>query len=617
MDIITIDFESYYSKTFSLSKMTTEQYVRSPEFEVICVGIKVNDNKTQVYWGDKEYIADALAKYNLHDNAVLCHNAAFDGFILSEHFGIYPKFWFDTLSMARPIHNVDVGCSLAALVNHYNIGEKGTEVVNAMGKRIDDFTPKETQAYMVYCGHDVDLTYELFLKLRKKYKPGELLVIDTTIRMFTEPYIEVDKDKLEAHLQAIKDKKAELLEVLGGDKAASILRSNPKFADLLKRLGVEPPMKTSPTTGKQTYAFAKTDKEFILLKAHPDERVRAAVEARLGTKSSIEDTRTEGLLGVAERGALPIMLNYYGAHTGRFSGGDGLNLQNLPSRGNNTIRTALCAPEGYLLGISDSSQIEARVVAWLAGQHDLVNSFREGRDVYCEFATEVYGRPITKENKTERFVGKTCILGLGYGMGADKFRDTVAQGGVVIDEAEAHRIVQLYRHRYFKIPELWRKVDKAIRTMAMGGTGVVNDKVHYTGEGFSLPNGMVIRYHGLQETSEGMMYANQRAVAKELANDPKAIYKGTKIYGGKGVENIVQALARIVITDQMLSIREKYGYPVLFQVHDELIFLIPEQDSEDHLNNILTEMSKPPLWAQEIPVACEGGVGHNYGSVEK
>lgn len=619
MDLITIDFETYYSKTFSLRKMTTEQYVRDPQFQVICVGIKKNREETQTYWGDHFHIATALAQYDIPNNAVLCHHAAFDGFILSEHFNLRPKFWFDTLSMARAIHNVDVGNSLKALADHYGIGQKGTEVKSTLGVRREDFTKLSSYAFMAYCKTDVDLTRDLLDCLKPNYQASELMVIDTTIRMFTEPHIVLNEEILTDHLADVRLKKKKLLDKLGGEKVKKTLSSNPKFADLLRAMGVEPPMKTSPTTGKETYAFAKTDKGFLALQEHDDPRVCAVVEARLGTKSSIEETRTESLIGVCGRGALPIMLNYYGAHTGRFSGGDGMNLQNLPARGNNVIRTSLCAPKGYTLAVSDSAQIEARVLAWLAGQDDLVTAFREGRDVYCEFATEVYGRTITKEDKTERFVGKTCILGLGYGMGKDKFRDTVALGGIEIDEFEAERIVRLYRSKYFKIPELWRKVDKAIRDMAMGGEGVVNGEIPYTGEGFALPNGMVIRYPGLQDTSDGMMYANQRNVFKNLKTDASAIHKGTKIYGGKGVENIVQAVARIVITDQMLDIRKKHDYPVLFQVHDELIFLVPDLEIGEagtHLENILTAMAKPPKWAPDIPVACEGDLAQNYGEAK-
>jgi DNA polymerase len=596
--------------------MTTEEYVRHEEFQLICVAVKRNNEPAKVCWGNMALLKQFLDGYQLEKCAVLCHHAAFDGFILNEHFDIRPKFWFDTLSMSRPIHNVYPGNSLGVLAQHYGVGTKGTEVVDAMGKRQEDFSDNELDAYVKYCAMDVDLTFKIFHPLKKYFRPTELMVIDTTIRMFTEPKIMVDARVLSNHLVDVRNARAKLLEKLGGEKAATILRSNPKFAKLLEKLGVTPPMKTSLTTGKETYAFAKTDPGFKALLDHHDPKVRMVTEARLGTKSSIEETRTLSLLGVYQRGALPIMLNYYGAHTGRFSGGDGMNLQNLPARGNNKIRTALCAPDGYLLAVADSAQIEARIVAWLAGQEDLVQAFHEGRDVYCEFATDVYGREITKADTTERFVGKTCILGLGYGMGAEKFRETVALGGVIIDEVEAKRIVDLYRAKYFKIPQLWRRVQKALDSMVLGGMGVIADFIPFTPEGFVLPNGMVIRYYALQKTSDGLMYANMRGVATKLQSDPSAIYKGTKIYGGKGVENIVQALARIVITDQMLVVRMKHNYPVLFQVHDELIYLVPEADADECMENILHEMSQPPSWAPDIPVACEGGLAINYGEAK-
>jgi DNA polymerase I-like protein with 3'-5' exonuclease and polymerase domains len=419
MDIYTIDTETFYSREFSLSKMTTEAYVRSPLFEVIGMGIKKNDGPTK--WVPKPLVAGFLTmvKPVLDRAAILCHNTAFDGAILSWHYGIKPALWLDTLSMARPIHNVDVGGSLKALVAYYNLGAKGTEVVNALGKRYVDFSPAELAAYGEYCVNDVDLTYALYHKLKPKIPTHELLVIDQTIRMYTEPTIELDVPALHNHLANVETNREtrlrELADAMGQGADVDLatvqttLMSNNNFATLLTALGVDPPMKTSPTTGKETYAFSKTDKGLTDLLEHPDDRVRVAVEARLGTKSSIERTRTEAFIGISQRGSLPIMLNYYGAHTGRFSGGDKVNLQNLPSRGNVTLRRALKAPEGHSIVACDSSQIEARTVAWLAGQDDLVASFAAGNDVYCEFASEIYGRTITKADTVERFIGKTCV----------------------------------------------------------------------------------------------------------------------------------------------------------------------------------------------------------------
>ena len=392
MDIVTIDFETYYAKDYTLSKMTTEAYVRDPRFEVIGVGVKVNSHPTDWYSGENP--GRFLKSLSYKDKAILCHNTAFDGAILSWHFGIQPKLWLDTLSMARPLHNVSVGGSLKNLVSYYGLGAKGDEVINALGKRRADFSPEELKRYASYCVNDVELTYQLFQKMKGNFTAEELRVIDITMRMYTDPTIELDQPMLQQHLDEVMDRKSNLVAELGlhctEEEAKAILMSNEKFARFLETVGVEPPLKMSLKTNKVAYAFSKTDKSFTDLLEHADPRVQNAVAARLGVKSTIEQSRTQSLLGVAERGKWPIMLNYYGAHTGRFSGGDKMNLQNLPRGG--TLRKSLCAPKGKVLIACDSSQIEARMVAWVSDQHDLLQAFREGRDVYSEFASEVYGR---------------------------------------------------------------------------------------------------------------------------------------------------------------------------------------------------------------------------------
>jgi len=389
------------------------------------------------------------------------------------------------------------------------------------------------------------------------------------------------------------------------------------MASLLEKLGVEPPIKVSAKTGKIAFAFSKTDKAFTDLLEHPDERVRAAVEARLGVKSTLEETRTLAFLGIGERGALPIMLNYYGAHTGRFSGGDKVNLQNLPSRGNTTIRRALKAPQGYELIACDSSQIEARTVAWLAGQDDLVQSFREGRDVYSEFATEVYGRTITKADYTERFVGKTCILGLGYGMGAEKFRRTLALAKIEIDEFEAERIVRLYRQKYYKIVQLWQVCGNVLTNMTQGRSGMINDKLAYDNTGITLPNKLKITYPALRQNGSGFEYINDARTFRKYLKDrllglPCDDLPWTRIYGGKVVENLVQALAGIIVRKQMVAIGLS-GYFVAFQVHDENVCVVPSEGADAAEAHIISLMSKPPAWAPDLPVACEAGRATNYG----
>jgi DNA polymerase III epsilon subunit-like protein len=623
MDIVTIDFETYYDKDYSLSKMTTESYIRDERFQVIGVGIKVNNYPTDWYSGDD--VGKWLNSLDYSTKAILCHNTAFDGAILSWHYGIKPKLWLDTLSMARPLHQMTVGGSLKALAIYYELGQKGDEVLNALGKRKEHFTPAELAKYAEYCKNDVELTYELFKKLSKGFPTSELMVIDQTLRMYTEPSIELDVPLLEKHLEEVQAKKQNLITDMGltgiSDEAITkTLMSNQIFAKYLINLGIEPPMKTSLRTGKQAYAFGKTDKEFMELLEHPDERVQVAVAARLGVKSTIEETRTTNLIGVAGRGRLPIMLNYYGAHTGRFSGGDKLNLQNLPARGNTTIRRALKAINGQQLIACDSSQIEARMVAWVAGQTDLIQAFADKRDVYSEFASEVYGRKIVKTDKIERFVGKTCILGLGYGMGAEKFRRTleIGQGGisVKIELNEAERIVRLYRQKNHKIVELWNKCGNALKGIVAGQEGNIHPLVQYNAEGIRLPNNLYVRYPALRQASDGFSYISdartyRKAIKDRVLNGEVEDISWTRIYGGKVTENLIQALARIVIAEQMATIGQKYK--VVFQVHDEIIITAQNDIAEEAEQHLVEVMSTAPSWCADLPVACESGRANNYG----
>jgi hypothetical protein len=291
MNIIALDFETYYDKEYSLSKITTEEYVRSELFEAIGVGVQVNDEPTVWFSGDHQRTYDWLHEFDWQNSFLLAHNAVFDASILSWRFDIYPKGILDTLSMARAWHGVDVGGSLAFLAEKYQLGKKGTEVVDALGKRRADFSPDELKAYSGYCINDVNLTRALFDILIQNFPTKELKVIDTTIKMFTEPTLELDLPLLEQHLENVKAKKEQLLEMAAANR--DDLMSNDKFAELLKKMGVEPPVKISAKTGKEAWAFAKTDEAFKELANHPDPRVQILVGARLGNKTTLEETRTQ------------------------------------------------------------------------------------------------------------------------------------------------------------------------------------------------------------------------------------------------------------------------------------------------------------------------------------
>ena len=618
MDIITIDFETYYDKDYTLSKMTTESYIRDNRFEVIGVAVKINNNRTEWYSGGD--VRNYLHNIDFSDKAILAHNTAFDGAILSWIYGIKPRLWLDTMSMAKPYHHMTIGCSLAMLSTQYKLGSKGDEVISAKGMRREDFTPEQLERYRDYCINDVDLTYKLFGTLKVGFPPTEIQIIDQTIRMYTEPTIELDTDVLNSHLKTIVDNKDKLIDNLEYDspreEILKAIMSNDKFASLLEWKGIEPPTKISPRTGKTAWAFAKTAQAFLDLLSHDDPHVSYLIKARLGLKSTIEETRTNSLLAVASRGRLPILLHYYGAHTGRFSGGDKLNLQNLPRNG--AIRRAITPPKDHVLIACDSSQIEARVTAYISGQEDLVEAFRDGRDVYSEFASEIYGRKITKADKVERFVGKTCILGLGYGMGAEKFKDTVSDV-VDIEPNEAQRIVRLYRQKNHKIVSFWQKCGYALGGMVSGGSGQITDLIEYDSDGIKLPNGMKIRYPALRSQVNGYEYINnsrayKRAVDARLTGKDSAAGDWTKIYGGKATENIVQALARIIIAEQMVEIGKLYH--VAFQVHDEVVAVVPRAQSTHAQQHIVMCMSEPPAWAGKLPISCELGISDNYADAK-
>ena len=604
--IITVDFETYYDKEYSLSKITTEEYVRHKQFEVIGVGVKVDDEKTEWYSGPKEKVRFWLGKFKWLEALVLAQNTAFDGAIMSWHFGIKPKGWLDTMCMGRALNGVDASASLKALAERYEVGVKGDEVVAALGKRRDDFTEEELERYGSYCRNDVELTYAIFQKMMEKFPAKELKVIDVTLRMFIDPKLELDLPLLKQHLEDVIKKKEKLLEVAAANKED--LMSNDKFAELLKKLGVEPPTKISARTGKEAWAFAKTDENFKELQEHPNLKVQALVAARLGNKTTLEETRTQRFIDIAGRGRLPVPIKYYAAHTGRWGGDDKINLQNLPSRGQNAgkLKDSIKPPPGYVLIDADSSQIEARTVAWIAGQTDLVEAFENGEDVYKIMASAIYGKDVADVTKEERFVGKTTILGAGYGMGAEKFQLQLKIFGVDIPVNECKKIIDIYRQTYPKIPALWRQAQlcvNAILTRSATPFGVV-DAVTFdaTEKGFLLPSGLWQRYEGLQKVTD--------AEGKEQY-EYKTRKGFVKIYGGKVVENLCQAIARCVIAEQMVKISKKYK--VVLTVHDAVACIAPLEETEQAAKYVESCMRWRPEWCQTLPLNCEVGYGESYG----
>jgi len=638
---VTVDFETYYGGDYTLSKMTTADYIRDDRFEVIGVGIQINNEAP--LWISPGDFKKAAKEFPWHESAVLAHHTHFDGLILAHHYNVHPGAWLDTLSMARALHGPIVGGSLGKLMPYYQVGEKGDEAVNAIGKRFGDFTPAEWVKYGEYCKNDVRGCKAIFEKMMQNGFPEkELWVIDTTIRMFTEPKFVLDEPLLREFLKDESVRKSELLDRVGADK--STLMSNDKFAAVLSPF-VEPPTKPSPAHPETLiWAFAKSDNGMQELLDHEDDAVRFLAEARIAVKSTGAETRTERFLksGVGGR-KVPVYLKYGAAHTFRWGGGDSMNFQNLHRGG--VLRKSLRAPPGHKVVVADSAQIEARVLAWLAGQSELVAAFAENRDVYSEFASEVYGRPVDrKKNEADKvpgFVGKVAILGLGYGMGWYKFAETLLKGALggppvvfgsdmpagemtdadwvkvedmpsrvplkerAVHCAAAKAMVQKYRRVNSRIPALWKACEAVIQCMADGVPCQVGP-CQTVRHGLLLPSWLVMRYPGLEQSSDGSgwSYLGEHKARK-------------KLYGGLFVENVVQALARQVVAAQMMTMRETFpdDNPATMS-HDELVYVVHESKQDVFLAALLRNMKRAPEWAAGLPLNAEGGMGETYGDAK-
>ena len=625
MNLITIDFETYYDQKYSLTKISTEEYVRDNRFETIGFAYKINDERCVWVTGNNAYIQKVLDTLPWDTSLVLAHNTMFDGAILSWRYGIKPKGWLDTMSMGRALHGVDSSLRLAAMAERYGVGVKGTEVDNAIGVGREFFSPDALARYGAYCRNDVQLTYNIFqLMMGAGFPKSELKLIDLTLNMFIDPVLRLDTKALGLHLEdTASQKQAHLVSalkavgkqdlavkhILGDEEIKAEVRktlmSNNQFAEMLKGLGVEAPIKISMTTGKPTLALAKSDEAFKALLEHEDVRVQALCAARIGTKSTLEETRTQRFIDISQRGPFPVPLKYYAAHTGRWGGTDSVNLQNLPSRGPNAgkLKKAILAPEGYVFIDADSAQIEARTLAWESGQDDLVEAFANGEDVYKIMATAIYGKSEAEITKDERFVGKTTILGAGYGMGGAKFQAQLKTFGAEMSTDECARIISVYRDRYAKVPLLWRESQEALRcmmrgmTMKLGRDGLltVNEK------GILLPNGLHIYYNGLQEVIQN----DKRQFVYTTRKGPN------KIYGGKVVENFTQAIARCIIGDQMLKIAKRYK--VVLTVHDAIGIVARQEEADEARAYVESCMRWVPSWAEGLPVNCESGMGLSYG----
>lgn len=674
MDYYVLDWETFYdSKTgYTLKKQTTEEYLNDPRFHAF--GFAISKNGGKPLWVPEEKIETMLRQLKLHEHAVIMHNAQFDAAVLNWKYGVKPKLIVDTLSMACGILGIEERLSLDELSNRYNLGAKGDTVLHMDGVRHP--SPQLARKLGEYACQDAHLTWKLWQVLKSEFPALEMIVVDITTRMFSEPTFVLDKKPILRELELGGQRREKLLAqancTIGG------LRSDDKFAALLESLGVTPPKKISAKkTAKAqsadpsalpvyTWAFAKSDADFKQLQEHEDELVRWAVEARLGLKSTIKQSRAERFLAIADRmGVLPVALTYYGAGTGRYAASSSakINMQNLPAiRGSKDpdaglLRKSLKAPPGKVVVVSDASQIEARLVVWQAGQQSVLEAFAQNRDVYSEMASKVFGRHVDRKKNPDDyipgFLGKALTLGAGYGMGHIKFGTTVYGGmlggpRVLFDDtmvqqlnvnlndysryvqkseqvrdalletkpasldavtwvkhaACSKKLIDMFRQSNPAIPEYWKLGDDMLRAMWQG----TDEKLgHFqTHKNYLvLPNGMKLHFKELEKDQDGFTCLRKK----------EGRVKRVRMYGGAVVENLSQALAGAYVKEAMVRIHLK-GYRPILQVHDEVVVVADESDAENALRIVNACMETVPSWAVGLPLAAEGDFAASYGEAK-
>ena len=633
MTPIFLDYETFWSVDHSLTKMSPITYVMHPDTEIISVAVKVGGGATEVLFGEDD-IREYFDTVDWSDAMVVGHNlSGFDAMIHAWRFGIRPKMWCCTMAMARPLFAKVGGVSLKNVAERLGVGYKDSAaLVNTKGKNLKDFTLDELRAMRVYNRDDTEMCAGIFKKLVKHYSTDELRVLDATIRMLVEPRFLVDAELLEQTLTKLREDKQHLLETLSdefglalepdpAEAVRAMLASAPKFSKFLQSHGVEVPMKVSPKTGKPAPALAKTDEAFLALQEHENPLVAAAASARLGVKSTLLETRIEAFLSAAKAtgGLLPVPLHYYGADTtGRWSGW-AYNPQNLPrisGKPSDALRKSLRAPKGYKVVVADLSGIELRVNMFLWQVPYAMKLFQDSpdkADLYRYFAAkELYLILEAEVTKPQRQVGKVAHLGLGFGAGGPTFQKVAKlMGGVDMSVEEATAVVRTYRAAHPEIARGWKTCHEALEQVFHGVEVEIDPwgLCTTTREGIRTPRGMIRYPHLKREVNdEGKlewMYGEGR--------------KRTRIYAGKVDENLVQHLARFVVADNMVALLKHplmRKHPPSLCVHDELVYVVPEEIAEEVLDTVQSVMRTPPDWWPQLVTWSEGDIADTYGDAK-
>jgi DNA polymerase I-like protein with 3'-5' exonuclease and polymerase domains len=578
------------------------EYVRDSRFCPLGLAYRFLDDEKTHWLAGNHAIEAWIRSVDWKNTVIVAHNCKFDGAILAWRYEVKPFAWMDTMGLAKAVLGGNVSNhSLKRLAEYLGLSAKGE--ISCEG--IHNPLPEQLAALGEYCKNDVEICKGIYEKLIPQFPQSQLPAMDWTIRTFVEPCLMLNMRELEKGVQDEKARREEIIKKSGVDK--SVLSSNKQFAEYLQQHGLSVPTKLSTRTGRSTFAFAKTDAGLSELgKINP-----TLYAARLASKSNLLETRGESLLAVARTGTFPFDVGFSGAvQTHRYSGGSGAggNPQNFTRQ--SFLRKAVCTPNGSSLVVGDFAAIELRILAWLAKEPRLMGKIINDEDIYADFASLKYGRKITKEDKIERQFGKCSILGLGYNMGAKKFKLTVKnQTEMDISEDESWKTVDLYRTTYFNVPKLWEQAHSVLPLISSGKIGCLwfAPFIKVRQNALVLPSGLMIRYPNLRQQGDDWVYDVYKKVYEA---------ETTNLYGGKIIENICQALAG-ELCKEAIARAESMGLRCVGQVHDEIL-AICRQDSlrgeaeKEAVNKLKKAMEQSPYWMPTLRLKAEVGWGNNW-----
>ena len=569
---IAIDFETYYSADYSVSKMGYHAYTHHPKFDPYLVGFA----DAAGTWAGEPPAADWS---RVHGRDVLAHNANFDRAVFDalQERGKIPAYvrparWLCTCNLAR---FCQCPASLADAANAI-LGRTldKTSRAKAVGSAKGGFFMAE------YCIADAQACFDLWQAAGKYWPEPEQRLSALTA--------EIGRRGMALDLDYLRDQNKRLLMILGPALAAipwakTDAPASPKaLRAACEAAGIPAPSSTD------------CDSPVFLdwLEANAHGPAAPWIKAVQSWRSA---NRAEKVLHAMQARQIPggrieSHLTYFGAATGRWSGGGGFNLQNLNSSADLCdMRGCLVAPRGNRLLVIDLAQIEARVLLWLVGDRGALEMIRQGASVYEAHARATMawkGGPLKAENPGLYKLAKARVLGLGYGCGPAKFV-TVAKimAGLDLTPAEAAKTVKEYRAANPGIVGLWARLGKAFDATPPGA--------NYR---LALPSGRSILYrncrpdHGTAEKIKG---------------------RTSKVYGGLLCEKMIQAPAGDVFAERLLAL-EAAGFRTVLLVHDEYVLEVDEAGAADALQAAMAIIRTPPAWAEGLPIDCEGRVLERY-----